>query len=378
MNKDLFEMLLHQHESETLDFKADQYAFDGADDTSKSEILKDILAFANSWRREDAHILIGVKEVRGGRSIVCGTSRHLLNRNLQQFINSKTSKPITFSYTEHEFEGKQIGVIAIPVQDRPFFSKVNFGIVMADTVYIRRGDTTGKASPDEVFRMGSITNRTDSQPVLHLSFADLKKRSDLGGELILNCTDVRAPASIPDYGLVGALAGFTMPDLSKNANYLRDVAEFIRYYRLFKAVGFAVHNPSTTAAQNVKLRFRVAADSAEILLKSDMPAEPSTDRFANVRLADLRQNRPVTVSSHGDFREVRVDIGTVQPGMTEWSAEEIYIGGQKPIDLQIEITVSADNLRYPELRNLQIRSSVDVTSLSLPELKRMASKLEDP
>ena len=51
MDKNLFEVLLYQNESETLDFKEDQYAFDGATDIQKSELLKDILAFANSWRR---------------------------------------------------------------------------------------------------------------------------------------------------------------------------------------------------------------------------------------------------------------------------------------------------------------------------------------
>jgi predicted HTH transcriptional regulator len=41
-------------------------------DDEKSELLKDILGFANAWRRATAYILIGVKEVRGGRSNVVG------------------------------------------------------------------------------------------------------------------------------------------------------------------------------------------------------------------------------------------------------------------------------------------------------------------
>jgi predicted HTH transcriptional regulator len=116
VDKDLFEILLHQDESETLDFKEDQYPFEGADDNRKSEILKDILAFANSWRRNDAHILVGVREVRGGRSIVCGISTHLVNRNLQQFVTSKVNRPITFSYSEKQFKGHDIGILTIPVQ----------------------------------------------------------------------------------------------------------------------------------------------------------------------------------------------------------------------------------------------------------------------
>src|SRR6202035_5284177 len=68
----LLESLLYQEESEALDFKVQQYPFSGANDDEKSELLKDILAFANAWRQTDAHILIGVQEVRGGRSIVHG------------------------------------------------------------------------------------------------------------------------------------------------------------------------------------------------------------------------------------------------------------------------------------------------------------------
>ena len=64
MNAKLFEGLLYQTESEVLDFKIDQYPFEAATDVQKSELLKDILSFANAWRRSDAYILIGVEEIR--------------------------------------------------------------------------------------------------------------------------------------------------------------------------------------------------------------------------------------------------------------------------------------------------------------------------
>src|SRR5574341_964819 len=113
------EELLWQEESEQLDFKEEQYRFYGATDAEKSELLKDVLAFANAWRQGDAHILIGVREVRGGRSEPVGVSQHLKDNDIQQFVNSKTQKPILFSYTAMPFEGVQIGVIRIPKQLRP-------------------------------------------------------------------------------------------------------------------------------------------------------------------------------------------------------------------------------------------------------------------
>jgi hypothetical protein len=61
MNLDpLIYALLFEAEGAELDFKREQYSFEGADDRVKSELLKDILAFANAWRRTDAYILIGV------------------------------------------------------------------------------------------------------------------------------------------------------------------------------------------------------------------------------------------------------------------------------------------------------------------------------
>ena len=67
MDDALFERLLYEEESDTLDFKRDQYSFAKAADEEKSELLKDILGFANAWRRAESYILIGVEDVRGAR-----------------------------------------------------------------------------------------------------------------------------------------------------------------------------------------------------------------------------------------------------------------------------------------------------------------------
>jgi hypothetical protein len=42
MNDTLMEELLHEEETETLDFKRDQYLFAGATDDDKGEIVKDV------------------------------------------------------------------------------------------------------------------------------------------------------------------------------------------------------------------------------------------------------------------------------------------------------------------------------------------------
>lgn len=67
MDAQFFDSLLYRGESELLDFKVDQYSFERSTDEQKSEVLKDILAFANAWRETDAYILIEVKEIRGAK-----------------------------------------------------------------------------------------------------------------------------------------------------------------------------------------------------------------------------------------------------------------------------------------------------------------------
>jgi hypothetical protein len=174
MNETLFEELLNEEESSVLDFKREQYAFVGASDDEKGELLKDILAFANSWRRATAYILIGVEEVKGGRSRPVGVTEHLQDNDLQQFVNSKTSRPITFSYRAFSFQGSQFGIIELPVQVRPVYLSRSFGEVAANTVYLRRGSSTGIAQPDEIARIGATdSGSVVTAPSLELEWADV-------------------------------------------------------------------------------------------------------------------------------------------------------------------------------------------------------------
>jgi predicted HTH transcriptional regulator len=171
MNAVLLEELLNEEESSTLDFKRDQYPFSSATNDQKSELLKDILAFANAWRRTDAFILTGVEEVKGSRSIVRGITSSIDDASIQQFVNSKTNRPITFSYEVFSFEGTQVGVLHVPLQDRPIYLKNDFGKLKKDVVYIRRGSSTDTADPDEIAKMGTLKIREviADLPVQHKS-----------------------------------------------------------------------------------------------------------------------------------------------------------------------------------------------------------------
>ena len=138
MDAALFERLLFEEESTTLDFKKEQYPFAKASEDEKSELLKDILGFVNAWRRSDAYILIGVEEVRGARSKVLGIADHLQDHSLQQFVNNLTNRPVQFGYDALQFEGKQVGIVRIDQQLRPAFLKRDYGKLRKNEVYVHR------------------------------------------------------------------------------------------------------------------------------------------------------------------------------------------------------------------------------------------------
>ena len=151
----ILETLLYQEEGPALDFKEEQYKLSNADIGEKAELLKDILTFANSWRLTTAYILAGVREVKAGRSELIGVKYHLDDANLHQFVNSKTQKPIGFSYLPIRAEGVEIGVIEIPIQERPIYLKARFGQLRENDVWIRDSSSSRIATSDEVAKMGA-------------------------------------------------------------------------------------------------------------------------------------------------------------------------------------------------------------------------------
>lgn len=148
------ESLLCLEEGPALDFKKEQYRFNKASDAEKSEVLKDILAFANSHRFRTAYVLVGVEEMKGGRGRIIGVDDHLDDAILHQFVNFKTNRPVAFSYYPFMVEGKEIGILSIPIQTRPVYCLKRFGKLTANTVYARDGSSTRVASPDEIAAMG--------------------------------------------------------------------------------------------------------------------------------------------------------------------------------------------------------------------------------
>lgn len=383
---DLVERLRYEGESDSLDFKSAQYAFAGATEEEKSELLKDILAFANSWRRTDAYILIGFREVKGGQAEVVGISQSLDDAHLQQFINGKLQRPLRFAYTALKVEGSDVAVIHIPQQERPFYAIGKYGKVEANTIYVRRGSSTAIAKPDEVARMGRAEAGGVPDIQLDVFFAHPKTRQRLTPSLQSHVIDIPPLHTLPDY--TSSSRGRFDLSISRydRSDYYRELARFTRANRLLAPVWLGITNTGSTAALDVRLEALLPGEKSGVwVLDSDQyPDVPNkqfdiasvgVSRAVNAPAADLQ------VANLGDHWLISGRADKVQPKSTEWFFDAVYVGAEFNGHLDWEIKVFADNLQAPHEQRLQCevtfeRETADLQRIIELEAERFGNSAE--
>lgn len=385
----IYEELLYEEESSTLDFKSEQYPFNSASDYQKSELLKDILAFANAWRHGDAYILIGVREIKGGRSEVVGIVEELDDAQLQQFVNTKTQRPIDFEYKTILIDGKKVGSIRIPLQKRPIFLTKDYGKLKKHIVYIRRGSSTDEANPDEVAKMGHVDLFVETQPpILSLEFANIDDRVSLGKQLISDVTllNISCPDNIPDYsdrkesGLF-SISSFTMNQV--NRDYYRELVVY--YYVLFKTtkIGFVIKNSSDTIATDVKVEILVDIKPKKYgFFEFDrFPKLPQThfNFLGNIKpisqqLWEIQIKPDITIDHLKDRWLIEVWFQKVQPKQTVFTKDIVYLATNETCNIELCSRIFADNLPNPIEERLKIDSKVKNQEGSLEVIKEIHRK----
>lgn len=372
----LVERLLYEEESHELDFKEEQYRFAGATDEEKSELLKDVLAFANGWRRADAFILLGVREVKGGPSIVVGISQDLDDAQIQQFVNSKTQRPVTFSYRALQVRQERVGVIHIPVQTRPVFLKKDFGKLKKGAVYLRRGTSTDIADPDEIARMGSDAIASAGiEPRLHLSMGKSATREIVGTSLNVDSISLITPneSEIPDFrNDRGDRFGIDIAALHANRNYYRELVEYVRVTELVEGFRIVVQNSGDVVAQGVRVVFEIEDSESvlSILDADDLPSRPSSN-WSHIQVPMLvrpEDRSDIMVERFGTTWRIVVDLGKIRPKDTVWSKSELFIGATEDIALVFPAKIFADNLSSPSLAEIQGQISVTKEKADLTKI----------
>lgn len=381
------EELLYEEEGTTLDFKREQYVFVSGNDYQKSELLKDMLAFANAWRRSDAYILIGVEEVKGGRSIPLGIDIELDDAQLQQFVNSKTQKPIDFNYRTILVDGLKIGVISIPLQSRPYYLEKDYGKLKRHVVYIRRGSSTDEANPDEIHNMGKAeVQDAKESPKIDFAFANLIERTSLGTSMSIEAIvlDIPPLQSIPDYREEQSYGPFGVQLSSMNLNhartgYYRDLVKY--YYVLKKSVklSFCLVNNSTFTVSDIKVEIIIDKQESAFALfeEDDFPEFPRShyDMLANIRpISDqlVRHSKPsIDIQDLGDKFRIEVPFEKAQPRQTVFSDEWIFVASNDSYEFTANVTIYADNIPFPLETSIKVKSVVTHESGSLESIESM-------
>lgn len=369
----LLEELRHRGESSDLDYKADRYPFSKATDEEKSELLKDVIALANTHRQGTAYILIGFRERSPHPAEVVGLAAEgaMDDSRIQQFINAKLEPKLRFHYEERLFEGVLIGVISIPKQQRPFYLKKDYGKLTKDTVYVRRGSATGVASPREIAMMGAATaDRGDPQFSLQfLTPPDSPLPHEFEKSFLIFTKD------LPDYERSG-YSGYSSP-IDTNKDYWRDAAEYFSIWQRAILVQLASLNESDFSLTDVHLEITCISQSDRsltLLRSDDMPDEPSTRgllRIENMRTVMERAQHRMRVDARGREPVVHVAIGTMRPGQSVRLEDDLVILPPGPAGYVLRVRIFSNEFPKPLVLEHPFRVSGAICDASASDLGQL-------
>ena len=384
--KELIERLLYEEESTTLDFKEEQYCFENGTKYQKCELLKDILAFANAWRREDSYILIGVKEVKGGKSIVVGISEEekIDDAKLQQYINQKINKPIHFEYKHIFIDGKTVGIINIPLENniRPFYTNSDCEHVKKNDVKIRRGSATETATPDEIIDMSKDTLTINHNPILNLEFADNVSKKSLGSSLKIESEYWRVSDKndIPDYVTSNHYVQHDFQRGITNSHYYRQVVEYYISEKLYQSISFTLYNDSNVLAMDINIEIELQGDIVDILKEKDLPEYPKSFsdylHQANINSFNKIEIQPdILVKKRNDIWYVELLFKKIQPKQRIYSSDVIYLAVKG--DAVLNYKIYADNLSEPIVDSLNIEHSIKIKDMTYDDVLDYDSKIQE-
>ena len=336
----------------------------------RRNLLKDILAFANSWRLTTAYILIGVKELKGGRSEVIGVERHLDDANLHQFVNSKTQRPVEFSYLPFRTEGVEIGVIQIPIQERPLFLMRQYGGLSKNEVLVRDGSSTRVATPDEIARMG-VERVLEGSPHFELEWAYIDDHTPLASSHNI-CSLVLLPKLPKDtftrrrpYGLGG--------DPFANRSFSEKIIACTAERNLLTPLGFRLQNKSGVVGKRIRFAGQMTKSGGRVI-QEWVEALPSRQisilhrplPAINTRMEELPRQ---TVSDFGNRWEIIVDFGDVRPHDEVWTDIPLYFGSTSSCTIGLEGKLLGDNLTEPIECKLEITVDARQRAMTIDDVR---------
>ena len=344
--------------------------FEGAGIGKKAELLKDLLAFANAWRLTTAYILIGVREVKGGRSDIVGVQEHLDDANLHQFVNGKTQRPVEFTYLPFRAQGVEIGVLEIPLQERPIFLTKRYGHLFENKVFIRDSSSTRVATPDEIAKMGA-EQVLGAVPQFDLQLADLDKQVLLPSpytvhSLILEPQLPTQTFSRPRPPMLGT-------DLFYNQDYSRKVIACAAERALLTGLGFRLRNNSGVVGKRIRFIGRIPKSYGTVIQEwiEEIPSPNSGILSPRIQELAIRSHDDpdLTVREYDSWWEIDIDFGDVRPRDEVWTIGFLFVGSTNSGFARLEGELKGDNLPNPIKCELDIKFEVNRRPMDVEDVR---------
>jgi len=381
MNNELLSALRYKSEGPDVDFKSAQYRFVRGSEEEKAEMLKDILAMANSWRDGPGYIVLGFKDQRPHPAEVVGISAHIDDAAVQQFVHGKVKPKLTFRYEEHVHEGKTVGIISIPKQKRPFYLAHSFGKLKSNVVYVRRGSSTDEAEPPEVAAMVSgDTGRGQLRVDLSVLTANNEELPETVALRFL-----RFGGKLPDYETPWQATGpfdFKVTSIwHDNRDFWREAAKYAWVQSALIEVQFVMNNRSNVQLSNAKLEVSVEPlDGQQVQMRAgaDLPEQPK-QQWSHIHgmtpLQDMLDRREVrlVVDEGGATPICHVRFGSLLPGEQGRSADTLALIPLGPGKLRLAFRVLAGELATPIESDRIIEATGTVETLDYEGFKSFLS-----
>ena len=350
----LIDRLLYEKSSDVLIFRPHEYRFEGALILEKSQILKDIISAANAWRRTDTYILIGVEENPEGKNRVLGIMNHLDENQVIDFVSSKVQKSILFSYHGLTVDRKKIGLIHIPLQERPFFLKEDYANLKKYVIYVLRRDMVQEAGTEEVAKIKESGQKiARPAPSLKVEFAHSGKREPLGDHLRLKTyqIDIPEPGSLPDYTFPGHNQDwaffYCFPFQKINRDYYRELGEHYRSIGYVGLINFCVSNAGEENLRDVRVEIRVEDPEKDYICMEEfeLPTNPEKNLgWSRSKPLLVNMDANLLVNWEDPFWAIHLFFKEIPAHKTVFSSGGVYLGGKSSMSLDMVAMLEAPQL----------------------------------
>lgn len=153
MNKhiaEIREIILHEGEGRSIDFKAVEYKSE-----TYHELLKDILAMANSSYSGNRYIICGVKHVSDSEKQILGIEGTPADSaGYTQLFNANIEPEVHFEYIHFYHEDKLLTAFVVhDCNDQPYMMKKAYGKRQGGDCFIRKGSSTDRLMRGDIDRI---------------------------------------------------------------------------------------------------------------------------------------------------------------------------------------------------------------------------------